>query len=317
MYTDPDGHAEVALREYAEKLGGKVTWDNKSKTAIVQLNGATKQFKADNYKLVNGRMKLDDEIFNKTFGLNTKKSTSKVENKPTAASVAKNAGLGAGDAGVSAVTGIAHAVRHPIETGKGILTLAQYNPRVPNYTTIQINAAIADAATEAYDEFKEGDADVKARYIGRAVGEGILVAAGTKGVDKASKAARIGDIAADTAKIAKGTISTVPQVQTTRVGRWMSQAEYDTMVKTGKVPESFTGTTHVASPADINAFGKQAKPGSIYVEFDVPSSLLKPTNEGWSKIVGPNSLEGRLATKKGQPIPEMPSATNIEIKGSK
>jgi hypothetical protein len=97
----------------------------------------------------------------------------------------------------------------------------------------------------------------------------------------------------------------------------MSQAEYDTMVKTGKVPESFTGTTHVASPADINAFGKQAKPGSIYVEFDVPSTSLKPTNEGWSKIVGPNSLEGRLAAKKGQPIPEMPSATNIEVKGSK
>lgn len=51
--------------------------------------------------------------------------------------------------------------------------------------------------------------------------------------------------------------------QTTRVGRWMSQAEYDTMVKTGKVPESFSGTTHVANPADPKAFGKQAKPGSI------------------------------------------------------
>ena len=89
------------------------------------------------------------------------------------------------------------------------------------------------------------------------------------------------------------------------------------MVKTGKVPERLTGTTHVASPADINAFGKQAKPGSIYVEFDVPSTSLKPTNEGWSKIVGPNSLEGRLAAKKGQPIPEMPSATNIEVKVSK
>jgi hypothetical protein len=104
---------------------------------------------------------------------------------------------------------------------------------------------------------------------------------------------------------------------TTRVGRWMSKAEYDKMVKTGKVPESFTGTTHVASPADINAFGKQAKPGSIYVEFDVPSSSLKPTNEGWSKIVGPNSLEGRLEAKKGKPIPEMPSITNLKIKGSK
>lgn len=97
----------------------------------------------------------------------------------------------------------------------------------------------------------------------------------------------------------------------------MSREEYDTMVKTGKVPESYTGTTHVANPADANAFGKQAKPGSIYVEFDVPTSSLKQTNEGWAKIIGPNSLEGRLAAKKGQPIPQMPSATNIRIVGEK
>lgn len=53
------------------------------------------------------------------------------------------------------------------------------------------------------------------------------------------------------------------------------------------------------------------------MEFDVQTSSLKPTNKGWSKIVGPNSLEGRLAAKKGKPLPEMPSAKNIEIKGSK
>ncbi|MGM0715516.1 MAG: RHS repeat-associated core domain-containing protein, partial [Bacillota bacterium] len=113
------------------------------------------------------------------------------------------------------------------------------------------------------------------------------------------------------------TIKGTGNVATTRVGRWMSREEYDTMVKTGKVPESYTGTTYVANPADANAFGKQAKPGSIYVEFDVPTSSLKQTNEGWAKIVGPNSLEGRLAAKKGQQIPQMPSATNIRIVGEK
>ncbi|MBT2293747.1 hypothetical protein J7E73_32570 [Paenibacillus albidus] len=97
----------------------------------------------------------------------------------------------------------------------------------------------------------------------------------------------------------------------------MSKEEYDTMVKTGKVPESNTGTTHVANPVNANAFGKQAKPGSIYVEYDVPTSSLKQTNDGWAKIVGPNSLEGRLAAKKGEPIPEMPPATNIKIVGEK
>nr|WP_229106298.1 hypothetical protein [Paenibacillus sp. 1001270B_150601_E10] len=89
------------------------------------------------------------------------------------------------------------------------------------------------------------------------------------------------------------------------------------MAKTGKVPESHTGTTHVANPADANAFGKQAKPGSLYVEYDVSTSSLKQTNDGWAKIVGPNSLEGRLAAKKDQPIPEMPPATNIKRVGEK
>ncbi|EIX1005153.1 hypothetical protein MJG68_003019 [Salmonella enterica] len=46
---------------------------------------------------------------------------------------------------------------------------------------------------------------------------------------------------------------------------------------------SSTGTTHVAYPADIDAFGKQAKNGAIYVEFDVPEKSLVPTNEGWAK----------------------------------
>ena len=108
-----------------------------------------------------------------------------------------------------------------------------------------------------------------------------------------------------------------PQTQTTRVGRWMSQAEYNKIVKTGVVQESYSGTTHVANPASIDAFGKQAKPGQIYVEFDVPTTSLKQTNEGWAKILGPNTLEGRLAAKKGNPIPDMPTATNIKIVGVK
>ena len=107
------------------------------------------------------------------------------------------------------------------------------------------------------------------------------------------------------------------RTETTRVGRWMSQAEYDKMVKTKVVQESYSGTTHVANPASIDAFGKQAKPGQVYVEFDVPTTSLKQTNKGWAKILGPNTLEGRLAAKKGNPIPDMPTATNIKIVGVK
>ncbi|WP_230200469.1 RHS repeat-associated core domain-containing protein, partial [Serratia marcescens] len=101
------------------------------------------------------------------------------------------------------------------------------------------------------------------------------------------------------------------------VGRWMGPAEYEKMVSTGKVVQSTTGTTHVASPANIDAFGKQAKPGTMYVEFEVPERSLIKTNEGWAKIVGPDSLEGRLAKRKGLPVPEMPTVKNIEVKAHK
>lgn len=85
------------------------------------------------------------------------------------------------------------------------------------------------------------------------------------------------------------------------------------MKKTGVAQESFTGTTHVASPADASTFIKQAETGSVYVEFDVPSSSVKATSEnGVAKLIGPNTLEGRAAARAGRPIPEMPQATNIE-----
>ena len=106
---------------------------------------------------------------------------------------------------------------------------------------------------------------------------------------------------------------------TTRVGRWMSQDEYDKMVASGKVQMSGDNKVHVANPADINAFGKQAPKGSIYVEFDVPSNTIsKGGTDGWGIINGPGSLLDRLNAKKGLPrITEMPNATNISIEGSK
>lgn len=78
-------------------------------------------------------------------------------------------------------------------------------------------------------------------------------------------------------------------------------------------------TTYVANPADINAFGKQAKPGSIYVEFDVDSIRIYPAGkEGWGQIPGPGSLIDRLNLKKGLPaFEDMPDAINIQIGGKK
>jgi hypothetical protein len=93
----------------------------------------------------------------------------------------------------------------------------------------------------------------------------------------------------------------------------MSQEELQKMQKTGTVQESHTGTTHIAHPANVDAFGRQAKPGDVYVEFEVPASSVKTTNprQGWAKILGPNTVEGRQARIKGGPIPQLPAATNI------
>ena len=97
-----------------------------------------------------------------------------------------------------------------------------------------------------------------------------------------------------------------------RVGRWMSPQECDLMTTTGFVQESNSGTTHVASPADQATFQDQAATGSVYAEFDVPRDCVKPTQQGWAKILGPNTLEARLAATKGRPIPQMPPAGNIQ-----
>ena len=104
---------------------------------------------------------------------------------------------------------------------------------------------------------------------------------------------------------------------TTRVGRWMSKAEYSKMVSTGKVQMSANGMTHVSNPADINAFAKQAKKGSVYVEFDVPSASVSPGGkDSWGIINGPGSPKDRLYIRNGLPgITEMPNATNIVIVG--
>ncbi len=105
---------------------------------------------------------------------------------------------------------------------------------------------------------------------------------------------------------------------TTRVGRWMSEEEYKKMLETGKVQMSQADITHVANPADINAF-KGAKKGSIYVEFDVKTKVISPGgNENWGIISGPNSIRNRFYKQKGlSTIEEIPDAYNIEIKGRK
>jgi RHS repeat-associated protein len=97
-----------------------------------------------------------------------------------------------------------------------------------------------------------------------------------------------------------------------RVGRWMEEGEFAEMMKTGIVQESKTGTTHVSFPADPWSWlPKESR--RVYAEFEVPASSLKMTNvnDGWAKILSPNSLEGRNAARYSRPIPQTPAASNI------
>jgi RHS repeat-associated protein len=104
--------------------------------------------------------------------------------------------------------------------------------------------------------------------------------------------------------------------ETTRVGRWMSKAELEAMVESGKVQASAGGITHVTVPANPDAFAAAA-PGSVFVEFDVASGRVDPGGrEDWGIISGPDSPRGRLAKRKGEAL-EMPDATNIEVTAAK
>lgn len=89
--------------------------------------------------------------------------------------------------------------------------------------------------------------------------------------------------------------------------------EYALMRASGLVQESWSGTTHVALPPAWMAFASQAPRYSVYVEFDVPHASVRLGSAGWAKIIGPRSLEGRLAARMGRPVPRMPAAANIVL----
>ncbi|PBC75794.1 RHS repeat-associated protein [Streptomyces sp. TLI_235] len=99
------------------------------------------------------------------------------------------------------------------------------------------------------------------------------------------------------------------------VGRWMSTEEYQKMLDTGMVQAGAGDRTFVVYPASPDAY-ISARPGSVYVEFDVPHSLLSPGGRpGDYKLSGPASLDARLAARKGLPAPQMPAAENIRLGG--
>jgi hypothetical protein len=99
----------------------------------------------------------------------------------------------------------------------------------------------------------------------------------------------------------------------TKVGRWMSEAEYNVMKNTGRMLEGAGGKTSVAVGGP-NAFTGAAK-GSVYVEFEVPtSSLIQGGQSNWHSIIGPNANNAQLymlQKQGGQLLPQIQNLSPI------
>ena len=95
----------------------------------------------------------------------------------------------------------------------------------------------------------------------------------------------------------------------------MSRAEYDAMVKTGRVQPTVEGLDmkHVTAPPDSSGYRAAAR-GRIFVEFDVVDPQIAPGGRiDWFVIYGPNSDRGRLAARRGQQVADLPLVRNMII----
>ena len=152
-----------------------------------------------------------------------------------------------------------------------------------------------------------------AKDVGSVVNLAILIL-GTKGVGEGiTKAVTEGA----TEDVVRGTLvdgTIINESEMTTVGRWMSVDEYEAMNNTNRVQMSANNVTSVSNPADPNSYNAAPK-GSVYVEFDVPtSSIRQGGNSNWGLISGPGSMWDRLDQSKGlPPITAMPTATNIRL----
>jgi RHS repeat-associated protein len=96
----------------------------------------------------------------------------------------------------------------------------------------------------------------------------------------------------------------------TRVGRWMSKAEYDIMLKTSQMVEGAGGQTFVTT-GGASSFNAASK-GSVYVEFDVATnSLIQGGKESWFKVLGPNSSKAMQYILKKQGGELLPNIKNL------
>ncbi|AFK85431.1 MULTISPECIES: peptidoglycan-binding protein [Thermoanaerobacterium] len=110
-------------------------------------------------------------------------------------SVVKNFGEGLGKAVEDTAKGVANVVTHPKEVVKGIEYAVSHPAETVN--------AIKNETVKTYNEFKNGDANTKAKILGDITGEVALSVIGTKGIDKVAKAVKEVGVIARTAEAAE------------------------------------------------------------------------------------------------------------------
>ncbi|MHA6697867.1 TreTu family toxin [Chryseobacterium sp. A321] len=125
--------------------------------------------------------------------------------------------------------------------------------------------------------------------------------------------AALGLLTGGTGNAIRGLLTKSAAQDITTVGRWMSNAEYTTMSKTGQMIEGAGGQTFVAT-GGADAFTAAAR-GSVYAEFQVPTnSLLQGGQANWFKVIGPNAgkaMQSALQKQGGQVLPQIKNLSEI------
>jgi RHS repeat-associated protein len=98
-----------------------------------------------------------------------------------------------------------------------------------------------------------------------------------------------------------------------RVGRWMSQIEYEAMKRTGQLQEGAGGMTSMATSGPTS-YVRQSAPGSVYVEFSVArNSVIQGGQADWLTGVSANASRSMQAVIGKQGGELSPAVSNISF----
>lgn len=103
------------------------------------------------------------------------------------------------------------------------------------------------------------------------------------------------------------------------VSRWMSRAEYDAMVKAGKVLPDSSGGKYILSEGAEGGIPGAVRPGSVHAEFEIPAnspSAVTDSIKGWEYLYTDKTVRGRLEAARGaRSPPDLPPIYNPRIIG--